>query len=79
MLVGLPVGSAEIRHPVWLGWGDRDVGVGMGEGVARLHSLLPRSELHVFPGAGHALATEIPVALAEQIAEFLTRPEAELP
>lgn len=71
--------APEIRHPVWLGWGDRDHGANMGEGVARLHALLPRSELHVFPGAGHALATEVPEALALQIEEFLLRPEDGLP
>jgi len=68
-----------IRHPVWLGWGDRDHGADMGEGVARLHALLPRSELRVFPGAGHALATEVPEQLAAALEAFLTRPAAELP
>jgi pimeloyl-ACP methyl ester carboxylesterase len=71
--------APEIEHPVWLGWGDRDHGANMGEGVARLHELLPHSELHVFPGAGHALATEVPEALAGQIAEFLARPADALP
>lgn len=71
--------APEIRHPVWLGWGDRDHGANMGEGVTRLHELLPRSELRVFPGAGHALATEVPEALAAAIDEFLTRPGHELP
>lgn len=68
-----------IHHPVWLGWGDRDHGANMGDGVARLHELLPRSELHVFPGAGHALATEVPEALAAAIETFLTKPASELP
>ncbi|NNL66831.1 MAG: alpha/beta hydrolase [Myxococcales bacterium] len=71
--------APEIEHPVWLGWGDRDHGANMGEGVARLHELLPRSELHVFPGAGHALASEVPDALAAAIGTFLTRPADELP
>jgi pimeloyl-ACP methyl ester carboxylesterase len=71
--------APEIRQPVWLGWGDRDHGANMGEGVARLHELLPRSELRVFPGAGHALATEVPAELAAAIDEFLTRPEHGLP
>jgi pimeloyl-ACP methyl ester carboxylesterase len=71
--------APEIRHPVWLGWGDRDDGADMGTGVARLHELLPRSELRVFPGAGHALATEVPDELAAAIEDFLTRPETELP
>ena len=71
--------APEIAHPVWLGWGDRDHGANMGQGVARLHELLPRSELHVFEGAGHALATEVPEALARSIDEFLRRPAHELP
>jgi pimeloyl-ACP methyl ester carboxylesterase len=65
--------APEIRQPVWLGWGDRDHGANMGEGVARLHALLPRSELRVFPGAGHALASEVPEALSAAIEESLTR------
>jgi pimeloyl-ACP methyl ester carboxylesterase len=68
-----------IRQPVWLGWGDRDHGADMGVGVAELHGLLPRSELRIFPDAGHALATEIPDALAEALVDFLTRPETRLP
>jgi len=71
--------APEIRHPVWLGWGDRDHGANMGEGVARLHELLPRSELRVFPSAGHALATELPEVLASEIDAFLSRPAEDLP
>jgi pimeloyl-ACP methyl ester carboxylesterase len=71
--------ASEIDHPVWLGWGDRDHGADMGAGVARLHELLPRSELHVFRGAGHALASEVPGELAAQIEEFLTRSDEALP
>ena len=71
--------APEIRHPVWLGWGDRDHGANMGEGVARLHELLPRSELVIFPGVGHALATEVPGALAAEIEAFLLRPADALP
>jgi pimeloyl-ACP methyl ester carboxylesterase len=71
--------APEIRQPVWLGWGDRDHGANMGRGVARLHALLPRSELCVYPGAGHALATEVPGPLARDIEAFLTRPASELP
>jgi pimeloyl-ACP methyl ester carboxylesterase len=65
--------APEIRQPVLLLWGDRDHGANMGEGVARLHTLLPSSELRVFPGAGHALATEIPDELAREIEAFLLR------
>lgn len=63
--------AAEIRQPTWLGWGDRDHGANMGEGVARLHQLLPNSELRVFANARHSLAAEVPDALADAIASFL--------
>lgn len=65
--------AAEIRQPTWLGWGDRDHGANMGAGVARLHELLPNSELHVFPGARHSLAAEVPGPLATAVNEFLTK------
>lgn len=65
--------AAEVRQPTWLGWGDRDHGANMGAGVARLHELLPNSELHVFPGARHSLAAEVPGPLAAAVNEFLTR------
>ena len=71
--------APEIRHPVWLGWGDQDHGANMGAGVAKLAALLPRCELRVFPGARHSLAAEVPGELAAAIEEFLTRPEADLP
>ena len=71
--------APRIRQPVWLGWGDQDHGANMGEGVARLAELLPRSELRVFPGARHSLAAEIPDALAAALEEFLLRPEDALP
>jgi 2-hydroxy-6-oxonona-2,4-dienedioate hydrolase len=71
--------APEIRHPVLLAWGDRDNGANMGEGVKRLHELLPHSELLVFKGARHSLASEIPEPLSGAIDQFLARPERELP
>jgi len=68
-----------IAQPTLLMWGDRDDGANMGEGVARLHALLPHDELRVFPGARHSLAAEIPQPLADTIDEFLRRSEALLP
>ena len=54
-------------------------GAGMGAGVAKLHQLLPRNELRVFPGARHSIETEQPDALAEAIDEFVSRPPEHLP
>jgi len=69
--------AAEIEQPTWLGWGDRDHGANMGDGVARLHELLPNSELRVFPGARHSLAAEIPEELAAALVGFLVGPGIE--
>ena len=71
--------APEIRQPTLLGWGDRDNGANMGEGVARLHQLLPHSQLLVFRNARHSLASEVPEPLAAAIAEFLSRPASQLP
>lgn len=71
--------APEIAQPVLLMWGDQDHGAGMGRGVARLHALLPRNELHVFPGARHSIETEIPDAVAATIDAYVSRPEGALP
>lgn len=68
-----------IAQPTLLAWGDRDHGANMGAGVARLHRLLPNSELLVFRNARHSLAAEVPGPLAAAIEEFLDRPRAQLP
>lgn len=60
-----------IRQPTLLLWGDRDNGMNMGAGVKRLVRLLPSAHLHVFPGARHALANEVPEELAEAVERFL--------
>ncbi len=59
--------AAEVAQPTLIMWGDQDHGAGMGAGVARIHELLPRSELVVFPGARHSLETEIPAELAAHV------------
>ena len=71
--------APEIQQPTLLMWGDRDNGANMGQGVARLHQLLPHNEFRVFPGARHSLAAEIPGRLAETIDEFLRRPASLMP
>jgi len=65
--------APEIAQPTVLLWGDQDNGANMGKGVARIHSLLPDSELVVFPGARHSLEAEIPDQLAARILAFLAR------
>jgi 2-hydroxy-6-oxonona-2,4-dienedioate hydrolase len=62
-----------ITQPTLLMWGDQDNGAKMGDGVARLHELLPDNHFHVFPGARHSLEAEIPVELATTITGFLDR------
>lgn len=71
--------APEIAQPTLLCWGDLDDGANMGEGVARLHRLLPHSKLRVFPGARHSLESEIPGPLGEAVDEFLRRPATLLP
>jgi triacylglycerol lipase len=66
--------APSIRQPTLLAWGDRDHGLNLGEGIRALHKMLPRSELHVFHGARHALATEVPGPLAHLVDDFLARP-----
>ena len=61
----------EIHQPVLLAWGDRDHGLNMGEGVKRLHELIPNARLQVFEGARHSLANEIPKKLADVANDFL--------
>jgi 2-hydroxy-6-oxonona-2,4-dienedioate hydrolase len=60
-----------IAQPTLLLWGDEDDGLGMGEGVKRLVQLMPNARLHVFHGARHSLASEVPDALASEIDRFL--------
>ena len=60
-----------IRQPTLLLWGDRDHGMNMGAGVKRLVGLLPKAKLHVFQGARHALANEVPAQLSEIAERFL--------
>ena len=71
--------AREIQQPTLLLWGDQDNGANMGEGVARLHQLLPHNEFHIFRGARHSLAAETPERLAESIDEFLRRPASLMP
>jgi pimeloyl-ACP methyl ester carboxylesterase len=65
--------AAKIAQPTLLGWGDRDHGLKMGEGVKRLAQLIPRSELKIFAGARHSLANEVPDQLAGAVLEFFER------
>ena len=59
--------APEVAQPTLLMWGDQDHGAGMGDGVARLHELLPDSRLHVFEGRRHSLEAECPAELGARI------------
>lgn len=62
--------APDIAQDTLLLWGDQDHGARMGDGVARLHQLLPHNRLHVFAGRRHSLEAECPGELAEQILAF---------
>jgi 2-hydroxy-6-oxonona-2,4-dienedioate hydrolase len=63
--------APHIAQPTLLLWGDADHALGMGAGVKRLARLLPNARLHVFPGARHSLASEVPEELGSAIDRFL--------
>jgi pimeloyl-ACP methyl ester carboxylesterase len=63
-----------IQQPSLVLWGDQDEALGMGDGVKRLVELMPNARLHVFRGARHSLASEVPGELAEEIIRFLAAP-----
>lgn len=64
--------APEISQPTLLAWGDQDHALNMGEGVKRLAGILPNAKLHVFEGARHSLANEVPSELGEKIRAFLS-------
>lgn len=59
--------AKDIRQPTLLLWGDQDHALGMGVGVKKLATMMPTVRLHVFQGARHALANEVPEALATEV------------
>lgn len=63
--------APRISQPTLLGWGDQDHAMNMGEGVKRLAKILPNAKLHIFAGARHSLANEVPHELGARIREFL--------
>lgn len=62
--------AAGIGQPTLLIWGDRDHGMDMGEGVKRLRTLIPESELLIIEGAGHGLSAERPEEVARALIRF---------
>lgn len=64
--------APSVRQPTLLLWGDQDRALDMGRGVRRLAELMPNARLHVFAGARHSLANEVPDALAARVGEFLS-------
>lgn len=67
--------APSIKQPTLLLWGDQDHALDMGNGIKKLSKLLPNALLHVFPGARHSLANEVPNELAEKVAAFLENGE----
>jgi 3-oxoadipate enol-lactonase len=70
-------GSIETRldslsHPTLIVHGDADERIPV-ECSRRLNELIPNSELHVIPGAGHGLMTNVPELMRELVLEFLSR------
>jgi pimeloyl-ACP methyl ester carboxylesterase len=63
--------APRIAQPTLLAWGDQDHALNMGEGVKRLAKILPNARLHIFRGARHSLANEVPTELAARIHKFL--------
>jgi pimeloyl-ACP methyl ester carboxylesterase len=71
--------AARVPHETLLLAGDRDTTPGMAEGVRKIQALMPRCELRVYEGAGHAIASEMPERLAEDVARFLAGGAAAAP
>lgn len=65
--------APKIKQPTLLLWGDQDHALDMGNGVKKLAKLIPNALLHVFPGARHSLANEVPQELCAKVSEFLSR------
>ena len=70
-------GSIETRlgslaNPTLIVHGDADERIPV-ECSHRLNELIPNSELHVIPGAGHGLMTNVPELMRELVLEFLSR------
>lgn len=71
--------APHVPHQTQLSVGGLDTTPYMQEGVARIHALMPRSELVRYDTSPHSIATEMPGPLSAAVLEFLTRPEADLP
>ena len=61
---------AQITRPVLILWGREDTWIPSASGEA-LHKLIPGSQLHIIPDAGHLVIEEQPVRLIQKIRPFL--------
>lgn len=61
---------AQISRPVLILWGREDAWIPLEQGEA-LHDMIPGSEFHVIPDAGHLVIEEQPDRVAEKIRSFL--------
>jgi pimeloyl-ACP methyl ester carboxylesterase len=61
----------EITVPVLILWGEEDGWIPPETG-SRLHALIPHSELHLIPGAGHFVQEDAPQAVADHLIRFFS-------
>lgn len=59
-----------LKMPVFIGWGEKDQCISVHQ-AARMHSLVPHSELHVAPNCGHLAPLECAHELGPQAVAFL--------
>jgi pimeloyl-ACP methyl ester carboxylesterase len=65
--------APKVPHETLLIAAEHDTTPGFHEGVRRVAALMPRCELRTYEDAGHAIATEMPLRLAEDVAAFLEK------
>ncbi len=62
-----------IRRPVLILWGAEDKWLPVSQGK-RLHEIIPGSEFHQIPGAGHLVQEYAPDAVSAALISFFSRP-----
>jgi len=70
-----PVSPVELETPILIIWGEKDRWIPLSVGE-RLASILPNTELKVYPELGHIPMEESPQETARDFAQFLAKVEA---